>query len=572
MSTKGDDSNVEAAHQKIVEGSTTMLVPAEEEAAVFYNPVQIQNRDLSVLMITLYGERRRKRLAVDAKKKELRAAKVTGAELKQQLQDYETSLNATQLVKDEDSSADGLVIFDALAASGLRSIRYWNEVPGVKHVTINDLDPVAVDRAHDNIKVNGLDSTLLGAADERGHGIRIQNGDATHEMYLSRRPFGLLDPTPLQLQQKEQYDVIDLDPYGSAAPFIDGAVQAVKDGGMLNVTCTDMAALGGSHPETCYGRYASMPIQRANYLQESALRNLLYALATSAAKYGRTIRPILSVGMNFYVRCFVEVNDDKAGVNELSLKIGSIYQSSQCPSFHTVPHGKHGNKGRNIYQPSRAPLFPQCEETGGPFKVAGPIWLGALHENDVVNEALRRLRSKEGVAVPDMKLIATKERLVGLLTSVSEELDDVPLFYTLPTLGQALKISTPPIQLFKAAIVNAGYRVSGYHKEPQAIKTDAPNRIIWDIMRVWYKQQTTKEPTKKDKKKKEAKEQFSSSAEKIMAVEPSIEVNWTIPKAFQENAERRVRRFPQNPEKHWGPKKAATGIKRKADDQNPEIS
>jgi hypothetical protein len=89
---------------------------------------------------------------------------------------------------------------------------------------------------------------------------------------------------------------------------------------------------------------------------------------------------------------------------------------------------------------------------------------------------------------------------------------------------------------------------------------------------VWCKQQTTKEPTKKDKKKKEAKEQFSSSAEKIMAVEPSIEVNWTIPKAFQENAERRVRRFPQNPEKHWGPKKAATGIKRKADDQNPEIS
>ena len=58
-------------------------------------------------------------------------------------------------------------------------------MPGVKHVTINDLDPVAVDRAHDNIKVNGLDSTLLGTADERGHGIWIQNGDATHEMYLS---------------------------------------------------------------------------------------------------------------------------------------------------------------------------------------------------------------------------------------------------------------------------------------------------------------------------------------------------------------------------------------------------
>ena len=37
------------------------------------------------------------------------------------------------------------------------------------------------------------------------------------------------------------YDVIDLDPYGSAAPFLDAAVQAIADGGLLSVTCTDMA-------------------------------------------------------------------------------------------------------------------------------------------------------------------------------------------------------------------------------------------------------------------------------------------------------------------------------------------
>ena len=29
----------------------------------------------------------------------------------------------------------------------------------------------------------------------------------------------------------QKYDVVDLDPYGSAAPFIDGAVQAVSEGG-----------------------------------------------------------------------------------------------------------------------------------------------------------------------------------------------------------------------------------------------------------------------------------------------------------------------------------------------------
>jgi tRNA G26 N,N-dimethylase Trm1 len=30
-------------------------------------------------------------------------------------------------------------------------------------------------------------------------------------------------------------DVVDLDPYGTAAPFIDGAVQAVADGGKIYV-------------------------------------------------------------------------------------------------------------------------------------------------------------------------------------------------------------------------------------------------------------------------------------------------------------------------------------------------
>mmetsp|Transcript_58028 Transcript_58028/g.86214 ORF Transcript_58028/g.86214 Transcript_58028/m.86214 type:complete len:123 (-) Transcript_58028:1332-1700(-) len=84
---------------------------------------------------------------------------------------------------------------------------------------------------------------------------------------------------------------------------------------MLCVTCTDMAALGGSHPETCYGRYGAMPIQSARYLQELALRILLQTMSTTAARYGRTIKPILSVGMAFYVRVFVEVNDDKAGVS-----------------------------------------------------------------------------------------------------------------------------------------------------------------------------------------------------------------------------------------------------------------
>ena len=490
------------------------------------------------------------------KKKELRANQIKGEELQQQLDQYDKDMDVQQLIQ-ADGEDKGIHILDALAASGLRSIRYWKEVPGIQHVTINDLDPAAVERAHANMEQNDLTNLVVTT---RTRGIRIQHGDATHEMYQSRRTPGLHDPTALQSQQSDQYHVIDLDPYGSAAPFLDGAVQAIAgDGGMLNVTCTDMAALGGSHPETCYGRYGSLPLQRAAYLQEVAVRILLKSIAETAAKYGRTIRPILSVGMNFYIRCFVEVYDDKAGINDLSRQIGSIFQSSHCPSFFTIPHGQHG-KSKHVYQPTRAPSA--CEETDAQFKVGGPLWLGPLHDRDVVLEALAKL----GNRTHDTKFMATRERLEGLLTVVSEEIE-VPLYYTVPDLCHVLNCCCPPVAQFKAAIVNAGYRVSGYHKEPQAIKTDAPNRVVWDVMRAWCKDNPPK-ISKKKQKKLEASVNAGggakqpSAAEKILAVEPSIEIDFTVPKVRHG---KKVTRFPQNPEKNWGPMKAASG-KRKRED------
>jgi tRNA G26 N,N-dimethylase Trm1 len=35
---------------------------------------------------------------------------------------------------------------------------------------------------------------------------------------------------------KRRVDVVDLDPYGTAAPFIDAAVQCVNDGGILDTS------------------------------------------------------------------------------------------------------------------------------------------------------------------------------------------------------------------------------------------------------------------------------------------------------------------------------------------------
>lgn len=70
-----------------------------------------------------------------------------------------------------------------------------------------------------------------------GDKLEIHHGDALDTMYAARSG-GL-----------GTYDVIDIDPYGCAAGYLDAAVEAVTDGGLLCITSTDMPILSGSQVE-----------------------------------------------------------------------------------------------------------------------------------------------------------------------------------------------------------------------------------------------------------------------------------------------------------------------------------
>ena len=47
---------------------------------------------------------------------------------------------------------------------------------------------------------------------------------------------------------KKWFSVVDLDPYGTAVPFLESALGALADGGLLAVTFTDMAVLCARNP------------------------------------------------------------------------------------------------------------------------------------------------------------------------------------------------------------------------------------------------------------------------------------------------------------------------------------
>ena len=59
----------------------------------------------------------------------------------------------------------------------------------------------------------------------------------------------------------KRFQVIDLDPYGTPAPFLDASLQSIDDGGLICVTCTDMAGLCGNNGEATFANYGVMPLK-----------------------------------------------------------------------------------------------------------------------------------------------------------------------------------------------------------------------------------------------------------------------------------------------------------------------
>lgn len=70
--------------------------------------------------------------------------------------------------------------------------------------------------------------------------------------------------------QRAHFDVIDLDPYGSAMPFLESSLGVLKNGGLLAVNFTDMAVLCGQKHHVCSYRYGSVPLPK-KYCHEFAI-------------------------------------------------------------------------------------------------------------------------------------------------------------------------------------------------------------------------------------------------------------------------------------------------------------
>ncbi|KAJ8001681.1 hypothetical protein DPEC_G00171980 [Dallia pectoralis] len=510
----------------VSEGKANILYPSANE--VFYNPVQEFNRDLTCAVLTEYAReqmaRRGVKVLVPGEKRvvvSLTDEKVDAKEAKSEDEEEDRDKGVEEPVVTAavgERCENGLRVLEGLAASGLRSVRFALEVPGLRSITANDFSAKAAALIARNAQHNGVT-----------HLVQASQRDASMLMYEMRG-------------RKERYDVIDLDPYGSPACFLDAAVQAAAEGGLLCVTCTDMAVMAGNSGETCYSKYGSISI-KAKYCHEMALRIILHSLDQRAAVYQRYIHPLLCVSVDFYIRVFVTVHTGQAVVKNSASKQALVYNCVGCSSFHLQRMGKRTAQGEHTKYSAATgpPVGPGCEHCGHRHQLGGPIWAEPLHDVGFVQKVLSAVSGNPS-------RFGTARRIEGMLSMVTEELPDVPLYYTVDNLSSTVRCSTPPLLQFRSALLHAGHRVSLSHACKNALKTNAPPRVLWDIMRCWEKSN----PVKRERLSE------SSPAHHILNIEPILQACFDVREDANPHSRRRhLTRFQENPEPNWGPKARA---------------
>ncbi|KAL7938014.1 S-adenosyl-L-methionine-dependent methyltransferase [Trichoderma chlorosporum] len=503
----------------VKEGKATILVPQGakigedrgEVQQVFYNPIQQYNRDLSVLAIKTYGEdvlakRKEKILARTNKhgKKRKRDEKDDGnPSVETEATANTASDQVTESLDEQKAHKSTFRILDALSASGLRALRYGHELPFVTSINANDLSKSAAESIKLNVNHNGLDDI-----------ISVTNEDALAHMYrsiaddLSKRDrHG--NPT-----KSHKFDVIDLDPYGTAAPFFDAALQSVRDdGGLLCITCTDSAVWAGhSYCEKTFALYGGTPI-KGMHSHEAGLRLILNAVATSGARYGLAIEPLLSLSIDFYTKVFIKVTRSPQAVKFLGSKTMVVYSCDHgCSAFETqyllrskpTPNKKGSGSFYKHGMAAGPTVDKHCQHCGHVMHVNGPMYGGHIHSADFIQKLLDQIPN----ASPEV--YGTLPRLEGMLRTALEEIipgpevdptvdpkdaqhaeiDHSPFFVIPSKLATVVACAAPSDDMFRGALIHLGYQVGRSHCRPGSVKTDAPWSTIWWIITEWIRQKS----------------------------------------------------------------------------------
>ncbi len=306
------------------------------------------------------------------------------------------------------------VFLDGLAGLGARGLRVAKEVPSIKRVVANDANPDALKLAQESAGMNGLDN------------FEVSEDEACRFLSDFSRRGG-------------RGAIVDIDPFGSPAGFIDCGIRATTHGGVLSVTATDLQVLGGLFQDTCRRRYGGSTI-RTVYSDELALRLVLGCIRAVAGRLDIEVQPLFVHSDQHYYRAYVRVLSRR----DVTRNLGCIF------------HCCCGNRGVS------GPDAQACPRCGSTVALAGPLWLGRLFERGFV----------EGMLL-EAGRHAVDRRCTGILEKCILESEMPPTYYALDEVASRMGRSPPKLQRVMERLRENGFRSSPTAFEPTGFRTDA---------------------------------------------------------------------------------------------------
>ncbi len=312
---------------------------------------------------------------------------------------------------------------DLLAGSGARGVRISNEVNC--DVVVNDINKRAYDLINRNIELNNL------------------NAKATNlEANI--------------LLSNERFDFTDIDPFGSPTRFLESAIRATNNGGILGITATDTAALCGTYPKACRRKYDAVPL-RTDYYNELGLRILIGFTARLAARYDISTIPIFSHCTRHYFRTYLRV---------------SLSGKKSKDSLKNINFLQHCFNCLNRRIASIDEIREKCE-CGGRFRNSGLLWTG----NFADSEFCRLLEGELSAGKFNKKKEAIK--LTGMIAN--EQAISNP-YYNIHKLFRKIKRPARPMEDIIDRLNSEGFKAERTHFSGTGLRTDASVSEIYNIL------------------------------------------------------------------------------------------
>ncbi|MBW9140368.1 MAG: tRNA (guanine(26)-N(2))-dimethyltransferase [Candidatus Aramenus sp.] len=318
-------------------------------------------------------------------------------------------------------------IVDALSATGVRGIRYYLESSKAEEVLFNDKSPNAVELIRRNVEVNGIENA------------KVYNRDANSLLY------------------ELKVDYVDVDPFGSPAPFVLSSINATKRGGSVAYTATDLSPLEGKARRSCLRKYY-VHNQRLSFSKEVGIRALISKVVRDSAVLERTVVPLISFYSDYYYRVFFRVLGGARRADNALEELGYFIECQDC----------------GYHEGTREKCVDKCPYCGSKnVKVVGPVWLGKLVDEEFLGKVMS--------SIDKFEYLTNFQLVKELLTSLRDE-NQFLAYYNLDFLASRHKVNVPPTRGMLECLGEA----TRTHFDKKGIKTNKKYEEVLECLKTSF--------------------------------------------------------------------------------------